>query len=242
MQSPNPRLLSGGVSFTFDTMVKNYEEIYGKDELYWGSNPSDLVKRYGELAPSGAALDLGMGEGRDVLYLAGLGHDVTGVDSTQSGVAKCLGLARQKGLSIKAVSADVRQFKIPKNRFSLILAVNLFQFLAKHEAQEIIAKATEGLKRGGLFLCETFSVDDPHYKAHKKSSKEISPGTFRDGAGNIYSLYDYGEILRMCCPQLHSPKLTPKLRVIHYAEFDFYDTTHGPAHWHGLVNFVGKKM
>lgn len=223
-------------------MVKNYEEIYSKDELYWGSSPSDLVKRFAELAPQGAALDLGMGEGRDVLYLSGLGFTVTGVESTQSGVAKCLGLARQKGLDVKAVSVDVRQFKIPKNRYSLIIAINLFQFLAKHEAQEIIAKATEGLKRGGLFICETFSIDDPHYKAHRKSSKEIAPGTFRDGAGNIYSLYDYGEILRMCCPHLQPAKSAPRLRIVHYAEFDFYDTTHGPAHWHGLVNFVGKKL
>ncbi len=223
-------------------MVKNYEEIYGRDELYWGANPSDLVKRFAELAPSGPALDLGMGEGRDVLYLAGLGHSVTGVESARSGVAKCLDLADKKGFNVKAVSTDVRQFKIPKNRLAVIVAINLFQFLAKQEAQRIIEEAINGLKRGGLFICETFSIDDPHYRAHKKSSKEIAPGTFRDGAGNIYSLYDHGEILRMSCAHLASTKLTPKLRVIHYAEFDFYDTTHGPAHWHGLVNLVGKKM
>lgn len=223
-------------------MVKNYEEIYSKDELYWGSNPSDLVKRFGELAPAGAALDLGMGEGRDALYLAGLGFSVTGVDSTRSGVFKCNDLARRKGLTVRAVTGDVRELKIPKNRYALIVAINLFQFLSKTDAQKVIDKAITGLKRGGLFVCESFTVDDPHYKAHLKSSKQVAPGTFLDAAGNIYSLYEYGEILRMCCPELLKSKATVKMRPIHYAEFDFYDTTHGPAHWHGLVDFVGKKM
>lgn len=223
-------------------MVKNYEEIYGKDELYWGAAPSEIIKRFGELAPMGAALDLGMGEGRDVLYLAGLGFSVTGIDATKSGVNKCLELARKKELDVKALSADVRKFKIAKNRYSLIAAINLFQFLPKADAQKIINSAISGLKRGGLFVCESFTVDDPHYKAHKKNSKEIAPGSFLDSSGNIYSLYDYGEILKMCCPQLGNAKAQAQLRPVHYAEFDYYDTTHGPAHWHGVVDFVGKKL
>lgn len=220
-------------------MVKNYEEIYSKSELYWGAKPSDLVKRFAEMAPAGAALDLGMGEGRDALYLAGRGFSVTGVESTHSGVAKCLDLARKKNLSVKAVSEDVRTFRVAKNRYALIVAINLFQFFSKAEAQSIIDKSIEGLKRGGLLVCESFSVDDPHYRAHKKNSKEIAPGTFRDASGNIYSLYEYGEILRMACGDRDD---RTKLRPIFYSEFDYYDTTHGPAQWHGIVDFVGKKL
>lgn len=223
-------------------MVKNYEEIYNKPELYWGAKPSDLVKRFAELAPAGAALDLGMGEGRDALYLAGLGFSVTGVESARSGVAKCLNLATKKNLSVKAVSEDVREFRIAKNRYALIVAINLFQFLPKPETQRIIDNATDGLKRGGLFVCESFTIDDPHYKIHQKNSKEIAPGTFRDASGNIYSLYSYGEILKMCCPLIAVANSGTGLRPMHYAEYDFYDTTHGLAHWHGMVDFVGKKL
>ncbi len=180
-------------------MVKNYEEIYSKSELYWGAKPSDLVRRFAELAPTGAALDLGMGEGRDALYLAGLGFSVTGVESAHSGVTKCLGIARKKNLHVKAVSGDVRTFPIPKNRYAIIVAMNLFQFFSKADTQKIIDRAVAGLKRGGLLVCESFTIDDPHFKAHRKKSQEIAPGTFRDASGNIYSLYNYGEILKMAC-------------------------------------------
>lgn len=223
-------------------MVKNYEEIYRKSELYWGAKPSDLVKRFAELAPTGAALDLGMGEGRDALYLAALGFTVTGVESAQSGVSKCLGIARKKNLPVKAISADVRAFPIPKNRYALIVAINLFQFLTKTEAQNVIDRAVAGLKRGGLLVCESFTIDDPHFKAHKQKSHEIAPGTFRDASGNIYSLYSYGEILKMACGDQSNDTSEAKLRPVYYSEFDYYDTTHGPAHWHGVVDFVGKKL
>lgn len=222
--------------------MRNYEEIYKGPKLYWGSEPSDLVKRFSELAPPGSALDLGMGEGRDALHLAGLGFHVTGVEAAQTGVDKCLALASKKNLRINAIASDVRSFKIPRSRYSLITAINLFQFMTKTDALGVIHRAITGLKRGGILICECFTIDDPYFKAHKKKSQEIAPGVFRESSGHIYSLYAYGELLQMCCEGIGSGPITKGLRPMYYSEYDFYDTTHGPAHWHGVADFVGKKL
>lgn len=225
-------------------MAKNYEELYQSNDLYWGSAPNELVKKFAELAPSGKALDLGMGEGRDALYLASVGFDVTGVESADSGVLKCRELAEQKNLEIRAVCEDVREFKIAKNRYALILGINLFQFMAKTDAHKIVANIVTGLKRGGLFLCQAFTVDDPSYAVRKQKSKEINPGVFLDASGNIYSLYHYGELLSFCS-HLNGRQPTGSsvgLRPIYYNEYDFYDTMQGPPHWHGVVDYVGKKL
>jgi tellurite methyltransferase len=213
-------------------MTKDYERIYQGDGLYWGEGPSELVKRFAELAPQGKALDLGMGEGRDALYLASVGFETTGVESTDSGVIKCERIATQRKLSVNAICEDVRDYKIAKNRFALITAINLFQFMTKDEAEDVISHVVDGLKRGGLFVCSTFSQDDPSYKMRQQKSKEVSQGVFLDSSGNYYSLYHYGEMLRLCS----------ELRPIYYAEYDLYDTQHGPPHWHGVVDIVGKKM
>jgi cyclopropane fatty-acyl-phospholipid synthase-like methyltransferase len=213
-------------------MAKDYERIYQRDGLYWGEEPSELVKRFAELAPQGKALDLGMGEGRDALYLASVGFDVTGVESTDSGVLKCERLAEQRRVSVRAVCEDVRDYRIAKNRYALIAAINLFQFMKKDEAEDVIARVVDGLKRGGLFVCTTFTQDDPSYKVRKQKSKEVAPGVFLDASGNYYSLYHYGELLKLCS----------ELRPIYYAEYDYYDTQHGPPHWHGVADIVGKKM
>lgn len=216
--------------------MKNYEEIYRNQKRYWGTAPSDLVKKFAELAPVGHALDLGMGEGRDALYLAKQGFDVTGIEAAPAGVEKCLQLATKHKLPLKAVAGDARLFKIAKNRYGVISAINLFQFFTKDEAHALIESIAAGLKKGGLFLCETFSIDDPHYQAHRKSSIEIAPGVFRSANGQVYSLYAYGELFQMCS----SAPL--RLRPIHYTEYDYYDTSHGPGHWHGVVDLVAKKL
>lgn len=173
-----------------------------------------------------------MGEGRDALFLAEQGFQVTGVESTQAGVAKCRRLAEQRSLTLRAVTADALEFKIAAARYSLVAAINLFQFMTKADAARLIEKIVRGLKRGGLLAVQTFTIDDPSYRVRKKKSREIQPGVFLDSAGNIYSLYDYGELLRLC----------GALRPIYYAEYDYYDTMHGTAHWHGVADFVGKKL
>lgn len=206
--------------------------MYSADKLYWGKTPSDLVRQFTELAPEGRALDLGMGEGRDVLYLAELGYDVTGVESSEAGVAKCQQRAQELGRDIKAICADVREYEIPARRYAIIVCNALFQFIDKKEARKLVARVANGLKRGGIFLCQTITIDDPYYKVHRRKSREIATGVFRDGAGNIFSLYGYGELLQLCSG----------LRPIYYREYDFYDTMHRPAHWHGMVDYVGRKI
>jgi len=213
-------------------MPKDYNKVYSKQELYWGSQPSELVRKFAELTPSGKALDLGMGEGRDVLYLASQGFEVTGVESANSGCTKCLEIAQKQGFSIKTVCSDVREYKIARKKYAIITTINLFQFISKTEAADLIEKISAGLKKDGLFLCQTFTYDDPSYKVRKRKSKEIEPGVFVDGSGNVSSLYDYCELLA----------LASDLRVIYYTEYDFYDLKHGKPHWHGVVDFVGKKI
>lgn len=214
--------------------MKNYDELYRDSKLYWGTAPSTLVKRFAELAPPGRALDLGMGEGRDALYLARQGFDVTGVEAARSGVEKCLQFAARQKLSVTAVAADARFFKIAKNRYSLICAMNLFQFLRKAETALLVESISSGLKRGGMFICQTFSIDDPHYKARKATSQEVQPGEFLDANGRTYSLFGYGELIEICS--------RAQLRLINYAEYDYYDTSHGPAHWHGVIDLVARKL
>ena len=76
-----------------------------------------------ELAESrgGPVLDLGCGTGRVALDLADRGHRVTGVDSEAVLVAELARRARERGLRVDAVTADVRSFSLGR-RFPLVLA------------------------------------------------------------------------------------------------------------------------
>ena len=136
------------------------------------------------------------------------------------------------GVKVKTVASDIRDFKVAKNKYSLILSDSLFQFITKSEAHQIAQRIVAGLKKGGLVITSVFTYDDPRYKELKKKTTELEPGTFLMVSGDVYSLYDYRELMKLFDP----------LRLLYYTEYDYYDTTHGKEHWHGVAELVAKKM
>lgn len=212
---------------------ETFDQKYGSKRLYWGTKPSDLVRNFASLATPGRAVDLGMGEGRNSIFLAQRGFAVTGVEQSEIGVAKCLKRADKLGVNIKTSVCDVRHFKIAKSKYSLILSSNLFQFITKSEAHDVAHNIISGLKKGGLVIATVFTYDDPRYMEYRKKTTELEPGTFLLVSGDIYSLYDYGELMEFFKP----------LRILHYSEYNYYDVRgSAKGHWHGVAELVAKKM
>jgi len=205
---------------------------YASKKLYWGAKPSNLVGKFAKLAEIDHALDLGMGEGRDSVYLAQQKFKVTGVDQSELGIQKCRKRAAKSGLELKTVVDDVRHFKIAKSKYSLIVSNSLFQFITKSEAHQVARNIIGGLKKGGLIIASVFTYDDPRYREYKKKCNELEPGTFLLVSGDIYSLYDYRELMTFF----------DSLRLLYYTEYDYYENHPGRgAHWHGVAELVAKK-
>ncbi|MDR7329195.1 class I SAM-dependent methyltransferase [Corynebacterium guangdongense] len=75
----------------------DFEEIYASG-VQWSGNPNDtLVRVVSDLEP-GAALDLGCGEGADVVWLARQGWEVVGVDPSTTAVERSARLVEHNGL------------------------------------------------------------------------------------------------------------------------------------------------
>lgn len=211
---------------------EEFNEKYASPKFYWGTKPSNLTRNFAPLANTGPALDLGMGEGRDAIFLAQKGFDVIGVDNSEKGIEKCRSRAEKVGVDVKTKLEDVRHFKIAKNKYTLTLSNNLFQFITKSEAHQVSRNIIDGLRKGGLVIASVLTYDDPRYKEYKKKTTELEPGTFLMVNGDMYSFYDYRELL----------ELFTSLRLLYYAEYDYYDTTHGEGHWHGIAELVAKKQ
>jgi predicted TPR repeat methyltransferase len=109
-----------------------------------------LVQIARELKP-GAALDIGMGVGRNALYLARQGWTVTGVDISDVAVEKAREQVSAEKLTFTAIRMDMFQMDYGRNRFDLVV----FTYMGG-ERDGMAAKITDALKPGGLLVIEHF--------------------------------------------------------------------------------------
>jgi 2-polyprenyl-3-methyl-5-hydroxy-6-metoxy-1,4-benzoquinol methylase len=99
-----------------------WDERYGGDGQIWSGEPNvQLVAEIADLPP-GTALDVGCGEGGDVIWLARRGWTVTGADFSAAGLARAARLAAEAGVGERTDwwRVDARAFDAGGRRFDLV--------------------------------------------------------------------------------------------------------------------------
>lgn len=130
---------------------------YDTDEYIAGRDPIPFLRDHINLLPKGKALDLAIGEGRNGVYLATQGFQVTGVDISEIGLKKAEALAAEKNVALTTVVADLEQYVIPPNTFDVIICTYYMQ-------RDLFPKIAAALKPGGMALIETYTVDNLQYR------------------------------------------------------------------------------
>jgi SAM-dependent methyltransferase len=127
-----------------------WDERYGVQDFIWKTEPNQfLVAEIAEIAP-GRALDLACGEGRNAVWLAEHGWQVTGVDFSPVGLAKAVRLAREHDVDVEWVEADVVEWDPPRATFDLVIVFYLH--LPATERTRVLAHAQDALAPGGTLL------------------------------------------------------------------------------------------
>lgn len=68
-----------------------WEKEYRNVENLWGYAPSNQLSKYIDLIPkSGKILDIGIGEGRNAIFLAMKGYEVEGIDISNTAIKRCM--------------------------------------------------------------------------------------------------------------------------------------------------------
>jgi SAM-dependent methyltransferase len=125
--------------------------------LLWTAEPNRFVVR--ELAglEPGRALDLAAGEGRNAIWLAEKGWEVTGVDFSAVGLAKARRIAESRGVTVDWVAADVLDYT-PAGKFELVLIAYLQ--LPMRELATVLRHACAALAPGGTLLMIGHDLDN----------------------------------------------------------------------------------
>lgn len=120
------------------------------DEYIWGTEPSGFAREVAELLPPGARLlELGCGEGRDCVFFSSLGFDVVGVDSAAAGIRKAERLARERGASVRWVTADMAEANL-EGPFDLVYSCGAVHYAPRPERDRLLENAKALTRPGGL--------------------------------------------------------------------------------------------
>ncbi len=108
-----------------------------------------LISEAGRLPP-GRALDLGTGDGRNAVWLAGRGWRVTAVDFSRVALDRGRALAGARGLDIEWQLADLLEWSPPTRRFDLVAL--FFIHLPPEERRRVYRRAAAAVAPGGTLL------------------------------------------------------------------------------------------
>ncbi|MEX0797782.1 MAG: class I SAM-dependent methyltransferase, partial [Acidimicrobiia bacterium] len=129
---------------------ESWNQRYQGSDLVWSAAPNAaLVGEVSGMNP-GRALDLGCGEGRNSIWLAEQGWDVTGVDFSNVAIERARAIAAQRGVSVKWEVADLNEYEPPRRWFDLV--VDLYIHLIPSERRTLTRKAAGAVAEGGTLV------------------------------------------------------------------------------------------
>ena len=132
-----------------------WNERYSEQGFAYGTKPNDFLQANIESLTKGKTLCLAEGEGRNAVFLAMHGFDVTAVDLSSVGLEKAQRLADENGVAIKTIVADLSDFEIEEDFWDTI--VSIWAHVPAIVRRSLHTKVVAGLKPKGTFLLEAYT-------------------------------------------------------------------------------------
>jgi SAM-dependent methyltransferase len=139
---------------------------------------------------SGAAGDLGCGQGRNSFYLAQEGFKVTALDLLQENADRVNFESNNRNLAISAYAQDLSE-KWPVSEHTLDIAIDIFCYkhiVEKEKQKRYRAELWRALKHNGYFFISLASVEDGFYGPLLAHSPDINRRLIIDPYSSIPSL------------------------------------------------------
>jgi len=171
-----------------------------KDQIKWDrkyldnptllqrTTPSAIIEKYIDIAPKGRALDIACGTGRNSIYLASRGYIVDALDISAVALQE-LTQHLEKITDISKVHTklvDLDEYRLEQNQYELIVIVNFLD-------RGLISTLKEALKKGGIFIIETYMQDEDNEKQNSNPDYLLKSKELLDYFGIGFEVIEYRE-------------------------------------------------
>ncbi len=131
-----------------------WNERYRIEEYVYGTEPNDFLREHA-VKLTGPVLSVAEGEGRNAVFLAGMGLEVVGVDGAEVGLAKGERLAQMRGVKVRWVHSNLAHYDPGHHAFNAV--VSIFAHTEPDIRKVLHDKLARCLKPGGLLLLEAYT-------------------------------------------------------------------------------------
>jgi len=128
---------------------------YAEEDFAYGTEPNEFLQVQSAKMPAGRVLCIAEGEGRNAVYLAAQGYQVTAVDQSAVGLEKTRQLGKQHKVEIDTIEADLQDFNIQPGAWDGIVSISAH--LPPAIRKKLHTQVVEGLKPGGVLILEAYT-------------------------------------------------------------------------------------
>lgn len=170
-------------------MLNFWDDRYSDNEYAYGTKPNAYFQRKIDSLTPGSILLPAEGEGRNAVYAAQNGWNVTAFDSSKIGMHKALLLAESMNTKIKYVLQNVEEFE-SKKKFDAIGFV--FSHFGKVLNNKLYPRLSDMVKSGGHIIFECFSINQAEFRNKSGGPDDIE---MLFTTGDIHQLFPDYDVL-----------------------------------------------
>jgi len=138
-----------------DAVAQRFNKLYAAPSTLFSGAPNAFLARTVDGLKPGRALDVAMGQGRNSVFLAKQGWEVTGYDVSDAGLEVARNDAKKAGVRINAVHASHQDFDFGREQWDLIV---MTYTLADMENAAFLSRVRDSLKPGGIVVVEQMNA------------------------------------------------------------------------------------
>ena len=133
-------------------MTYDYDKLYRENPHALGEPTKAFVDFFRDYDKTNARiLDIGCGQGRDALFIARLGHHITGVDLSPAAISDLQKDAAREGLNIDGVVADITEYT-PVGTYDVVLIDRTLHMLEAAPRHQVLEQLTHHVAPDGHLL------------------------------------------------------------------------------------------
>lgn len=140
-----------------------WEERFSTEEYVFGKAPAQFLTEHADYLVEGhSALVVADGEGRNSVYMAQKGMQVTAQDFAPSAIAKARKLAEEAGVSVNFEQSDILKRSWETDTYDMVAGI-FIQFTGPNDRRKVFDGLKQATKPGGVVMLHGYTPKQIEY-------------------------------------------------------------------------------